>query len=65
MLSFPKERSMIEIRDAEYFSRRETCERSAAILATNDVARRIHLDLAGRYAEKAARSAKHSAWHAE
>lgn len=56
---------MIEIRDAEYFSRRETCERSAAILATNDVARRIHLDLAGRYAEKAARSAKHSAWHAE
>jgi hypothetical protein len=56
---------MIRIHDTEYFLHRETCERSAAILATNEIARRIHLDLAGRYAEKAARSAKHTAWHAD
>jgi hypothetical protein len=56
---------MIKIHDAEYFLHRETCERSAAILATNEIARQIHLDLAGRYAEKAARSAKLTAWYAE
>ncbi|SDC85622.1 hypothetical protein SAMN05444678_106125 [Sphingomonas sp. YR710] len=55
---------MIEIHDTEYFARREICERSAANLATNMVARKIHLDLADRYAEKAARSVAHSTWHA-
>ncbi len=50
---------MIEIHDAEYFSLRETGERAAALRATNPVARKIHLDLAGHYAEKVAQASRY------
>ena len=40
---------------ANYYARRERQERAVAERSTNEIARRIHLDLAARYAALAGR----------
>lgn len=44
---------MIDHDEIRYDTARETEERAAAVVATSSSARRIHLELARRYAERA------------
>ncbi|URW74742.1 hypothetical protein M9980_09155 [Sphingomonas donggukensis] len=44
---------MTDRRHADYYAQREQQERDAAERTTDPIARRVHLDLAARYAAKA------------
>lgn len=49
------------ITDAEYFRRRAGEEREAAMMAPHPMARRAHIELAGRYEELATAITRHAA----